>query len=304
MKSLNKGFTLIEVMIAVAIIALVSGCIFSMFSTSSRVNRRAKEIDMANISAVSEAEKVKKDPETFIKESSVGTTEIKDQTTVTTAVGKKYYDYSWKETTETDAEFTLTTTVKKTEVLGGFSSYAPNNDSSDNYELFKTKNNNLIVAIDKDGGSNDYQVFILEYTYREFADDLLKKELDKQDNDDYGYTLALKTVLSTYGVEYKKDDGESGNLGSIPMYLTLNEQTNADDYNLDIYNLSKKQIDLYLRNNKSIKDKLKLSVISGTANVTYLSDERNTQSDYNINVQITRKKDSKILADYSVREGK
>lgn len=302
MKGGKKGFTLIELMIALAIIALISGSMFTMFTTSSKLNRRAKEIDKANLLAVSEAEKIKKNPKDFVSKVNAVTEDAGNNSTITTATLEKYYDYNWNETDNEGAVFTASITVLNAESLGEFTTYRPKHNENDNYVLCKTKTHNLIVAIDQEGASNDYKVYILEYSYEEFINDLLEKELAKQDNDGYGYTDALKKVLSTYGVEYKKDTGESGNLGAIPIYLKVKEHVNTDEYNIDVYNLSKKQIDLYSENNGALKGKINWRIIAGTVNLTDLGSDRNTQSGYNINVKITRNKDGLKIVDYSTQK--
>ena len=58
----DDGFTLVEVVVAIAVVAIVSTSIFQMFVTSSYANRKAKVMDMANIVAVRLAEEFKADP--------------------------------------------------------------------------------------------------------------------------------------------------------------------------------------------------------------------------------------------------
>ena len=59
----DKGFTLVEVMVALAVVAIVSTSLFQMFVTTSYVNKDAQVMDIANVVAVQLAETFKADPE-------------------------------------------------------------------------------------------------------------------------------------------------------------------------------------------------------------------------------------------------
>ena len=59
----DKGFTLVEVMVALAVVALVSTPLLQMFVTTSYVNKEAQVTDRLNVIAVQKAETFKADPE-------------------------------------------------------------------------------------------------------------------------------------------------------------------------------------------------------------------------------------------------
>ena len=58
----DKGFTLVEVMVALAVVAIVTTSLFQMFVTTSYVNHDAKLTDLGNIIAVSQSETFKANP--------------------------------------------------------------------------------------------------------------------------------------------------------------------------------------------------------------------------------------------------
>lgn len=62
MKKGQNGFTLIEVIVSFAVLAIVSGAILQMFVVSTNVNRRAYDVDKANAIAVKVQEAFKQDP--------------------------------------------------------------------------------------------------------------------------------------------------------------------------------------------------------------------------------------------------
>ncbi|MCL2059575.1 MAG: prepilin-type N-terminal cleavage/methylation domain-containing protein [Oscillospiraceae bacterium] len=59
----DAGFTIIELMVAFTILAIISGSLFQMFFVSSRNNARAVDMDMANSLAITAVELFKADPE-------------------------------------------------------------------------------------------------------------------------------------------------------------------------------------------------------------------------------------------------
>lgn len=61
----DKGFTLVEVMVALAVVAIVLTPLLQMFVTTSYVNKDAQVIDLANIIAVQQAETFKANPVSY-----------------------------------------------------------------------------------------------------------------------------------------------------------------------------------------------------------------------------------------------
>lgn len=61
-KNKNNGFTLVEVIVSIALLASLSVVLLQMFTVSSRTNRSAYELDTANTICVKAAEEYKGDP--------------------------------------------------------------------------------------------------------------------------------------------------------------------------------------------------------------------------------------------------
>ena len=61
-----EGFSLIEVLIAVAILSIVSVTLLQSFTVSARTNRIANEMDAANALCIETAEMIKNDPTAFL----------------------------------------------------------------------------------------------------------------------------------------------------------------------------------------------------------------------------------------------
>ncbi|KGK86353.1 hypothetical protein DP73_16780 [Desulfosporosinus sp. HMP52] len=61
----DKGFTLVEVIVALAVVAIVSTSLFRLFITTSYVNREAELTDLAHTIAVGQAESFKSNPEAY-----------------------------------------------------------------------------------------------------------------------------------------------------------------------------------------------------------------------------------------------
>ncbi|NLT57966.1 MAG: prepilin-type N-terminal cleavage/methylation domain-containing protein [Clostridiales bacterium] len=63
MKNAQKGFTLVEVVVSFAVLAIVSGALLQMFVVSASVNRRAYDTDKASALAVQIQELFKQNPD-------------------------------------------------------------------------------------------------------------------------------------------------------------------------------------------------------------------------------------------------
>ena len=94
----NGGFTLLEVILSIAVVSLISVFILEMFVVSNRVNKKAFEIDNANIICMEAVESFKNGR----------TNEIKNY--------EKYFDREWNPADLfINAEYTLIVTVSSHE---------------------------------------------------------------------------------------------------------------------------------------------------------------------------------------------
>ncbi len=104
----NRGFTLIEVVVAFAVLAIISGTLLQIFVTATQVNQNAFEIDKASAIAVEAIERFKSVPglpsETYI-----------------------YYDQSWGTAgvTTANAVYVLKQTIPSTVTTSEGASFYP-----------------------------------------------------------------------------------------------------------------------------------------------------------------------------------
>ncbi|MDP4093534.1 MAG: prepilin-type N-terminal cleavage/methylation domain-containing protein [Bacillota bacterium] len=117
----NKGFTLIEVITAIAIVAIVSGSLLEMFVLPAKMNSKADAADKANTMAVKTAEYFKADPIDFFNGTPTVTMfanntiiqQQKDGNGQLAGTGyTKYYDSRWNELGSSNgASYMLTANV-------------------------------------------------------------------------------------------------------------------------------------------------------------------------------------------------
>ena len=92
----SRGFTLVEVVIAIFALALISGFILQMFIVSSKINQKAQDIDGATMQAISIIETFKGQQEAFDLARSPmfdGAHSVLESSTLTLT---HYYDLHWK----------------------------------------------------------------------------------------------------------------------------------------------------------------------------------------------------------------
>lgn len=96
----KKGFTLMEVMTAISIIAIISGPLLYMFTTSTRVGRWSYDTDKANTVAVRTVEELKADPSAVSLDESGLYSHV------------DYYSFDWQPSDSSTAAFSAVTTAE------------------------------------------------------------------------------------------------------------------------------------------------------------------------------------------------
>lgn len=152
-KSKKAGTTLVEIIVALAILAMIGVTVMDAFATSSKVNRSAKVVDNATIIATNVIQDFKKDPEGFIKERNLSSTDVDNKTdtnTITTYNGEKKYDYVWNETTNNvNNGYSVRYTIKEDKAYGRSAMYKPSSTIDDeDFALSKDITNYLVYIVD------------------------------------------------------------------------------------------------------------------------------------------------------------
>lgn len=104
----NKGFTLVEIIVALAILALLSGTLLQVFVLSSDMNSRADDLDRANVVATSMAEEFKSGANAL----AFTNREI-------------FFNDNWQQVPAAQARFRLTATVNRNSGQGNNHVFAP-----------------------------------------------------------------------------------------------------------------------------------------------------------------------------------
>lgn len=129
----NKGTTLVEVIIAVAILAMVGVAVLDAFNISSKVNRKAKVVDSATSAASNCIEEFKIDPDKFIasrvEDDTISSSKNYDYTLskdILNYSGKHYYDYKWNPVSSPVSNgFTLDYSINENAIVGESTMFKP-----------------------------------------------------------------------------------------------------------------------------------------------------------------------------------
>lgn len=120
LNSNNRGFSLIELVMAIAIISIVSTALLQMFVTSAEGTRAVTNLDNANVLVQSSLDLFKSDPEPenfFLPILGWDTIPDLDDETATSYTGSKDFTSDWSEWSTSSAsapKFRLETTIEKT----------------------------------------------------------------------------------------------------------------------------------------------------------------------------------------------
>ena len=107
----NEGFTLLEVILSIAIVAILSGFILQMFIVAADANTKAQNIDIASAKAANVIEQIKA-CESF---EAMKASEVMQSFTKNENAFYRVYDRDWNETKNFDAEELYGTKVAEQE---------------------------------------------------------------------------------------------------------------------------------------------------------------------------------------------
>lgn len=160
----NDGFTLIEVILSIAVLSLVSIALLEMFTVSTRTNVQANEMDKAKSLCVEASEEYKADPvdpNPYDLTDPVGSNYLKGFHISTSASGvttyTKYFDRNWAETAADEAVYVLEIVSEKDAEKTLPTSYYPANavksGITGEYTAIEVKSNKTIW-LEPDGASD------------------------------------------------------------------------------------------------------------------------------------------------------
>jgi prepilin-type N-terminal cleavage/methylation domain-containing protein len=269
----RKGFTLLEVLTAIGIIAIISGPLLYMFVTATKVGRHSYDSDKANAIAVQAVE--------IIKSSPGDRSELSADPITGTPTKTIYFDKDWNTVgDESQAVYRALITLKDNLVGKEYTSYIPTLlDGEETYWI-------LI----RHGLNNG--------TYN------LSLTFDEEENE---YVLSAEQwMLSTDGGMTYKDTVNipSGHLTSdiIPILMDIAGNENAD-YTFKVVNIAPTGADIgfYIYGDAALPHKVKIQALAGEVVENYMTVRFETL-DFNktdINALITRMADGSVIADYT-----
>ncbi len=147
----NKGFTLVEIIVALAILALLSGTLLQVFVLSTDMNSRADDMDRANVLATSIAENFKSGANAidFFNGQSVSVFSAAEFTnTGSLRQYTKRYPDDWDVTDVTSPRaFTLTAQVERiSNTAGGNPVFSPSIDISAPIDTINPEKNSFLLG--------------------------------------------------------------------------------------------------------------------------------------------------------------
>ena len=270
----QKGFTLLEVMVGIAVIAIVSGPLLQMFITSNHVGRRSYEIDKANTVAVATVEEIKENPQAQL---ALFTPGLPGEYTKSA-----YYDNNFVPCAQAQGVFRSDITVSKVPFTGGEeiigSSYIP--------ELIDEEGNSYRVDIDYNNCSNNTSV---EVTF---------------DTGEREYTIisgsavfeGFSTTMQIPEADFTSDENRI-----IPFILLVPEGV-TKTVDIRMNNLSGIDADFYIYGDPTgdLVTVIPEAGSTGSITVNYMQygDGELSFNKYSVNVRVYRQSDGSELADY------
>lgn len=269
----RNGFTLLEVLTAIAIIAIISGPLLYMFVTSTKVGRHSYDSDKANAMAVQAVEQIKGAPG--------NRDEFQPDPITGIPIKTIYYDINWNVVADADKGVYRTAITLKDNLVGQeYTSYIPTLlDGEKNYWITVRPNLNsgtYAITLTFDEANNEYILSAEQWM------------LSKDGGNPYMDTVRISVDECTSDI--------------IPVLLDIEGNENAD-YTFNVKNLSPTGIDIgfYIYGDFDLPHKVKIQTLAGEVVINYMSVRFETL-DFNktdVNAVITKVADGSVIADYT-----
>lgn len=282
----KNGFTLMEVIVAIAVVAIVAGPLLQVFITSNRVGRNSYDVDHANAVAVKTVEKIIEGADGY-DVSDVGNytpySYSDDGINYIQYTAVRDYSYNWEDSASGDATFSALITLSGVASGGEAPAYIP--------------------ALSSESGSGYW--LSTDYSTMAFGD----YPLTVQDD-------GTNYVVTCLGVGLKKSTdpvGEpaSGNVSIphddvradvIPIVIYV-DQARAVQVSFTVDNRTGLELAFYIYNDAQDPHLVTASITSGAMSTNYMKVSANdpTYSLLDANVKVTRIEGGDVLADYTTK---
>lgn len=211
-KAKKTGTTLVEIIVALAILAIIGVTVMEAFTTSSKANRGAKVVDNATVAASNIIQDFKKNPEDFIKKKKLSPSNVENvskDNNISTFNGEKNYSYVWKETdSKVDNGFTMQYKISEDKEIGSSAMYNPNSTiADDNFCLEKNITDYLIYIVDTPtygdwNTKGDYLVIL----FKGWSKKSYSTWINGGDNDTKKPNISYKAWMGWYGADHGRTD--------------------------------------------------------------------------------------------------
>lgn len=327
----NKGFTIIELILSISILIILFQCGYILFNGAKKTNKKASQIDMANAIALSKIEEMKSDPLKFYNKHKTGEEEYYDRDNKIIDSSEKkfnkdrfydrlrkcankaklvqYYDKNGNLVkNKKDAEYTMFMKLRRVKDTKRTFSY--NRDTymyADQYTVPDDGDGEYFIMVAPSGAaatySYDYYLLLLKkYDYKKFQRDYKAYKTNRMDPRGDLYILdnfAAQKYTYNYGdsshnrlVRITMDSNKAKN--TIPVRLDFSSLAHLNMYNVDIINLTDRDVDMYLFYDEGNDNKVNVNVKKGNVNVTRTSRrQRMEKTNYKIEVDVIRKENEK-----------
>ncbi len=268
--SKDNGFTLIEVIVSIALLASLSVVLLQMFTVSGKTNRSAYELDTANALCIKAAEMYKDDPRDGKDDS--GTYLIETEFTRTVSGSKIIY------TKNIDSRFQL-----EIESTNGGSTTMPISYYPDPAYTYEVPQNstNIDIVLDLDP-SNKVNI-VVESSPGEIDSNIIFSESGMP-----------KTAMIPIHLDFSKND-------KTPVTVNVENNIGLLPKGLDLSDLYEAIADIYLCDTKE-SNNVSVVPVSGMSTENKITKKVQRITKYSGEIRIKRLSDGAVLAENSVED--